>query len=137
MDFNEFMEHHGWIILLIGIVIVIIAFYSSEIEGVEFKCSAKWPFYCENFYSTRNSVVIGIQNIGEEDYIIKGVVVSKCGTNTNLDPFLINESKTILVECDAPLEGLVLNTSFVISYVSGGEVLISPGHLTSNITPAR
>ncbi|MBU0957269.1 MAG: hypothetical protein KKF56_00510 [Nanoarchaeota archaeon] len=136
MDFNEFMEHYGWIIFVVVIVFVVLLYYVPETEGVDFDCYMEWPFVCESFFVNSNSVVLEIKNIDNRSYGVKGMIVSKCGSVSEIKDFGVDESRTIFFECKAGLKGLVLDTTFSLIYFSENDVISSNGVLISNISRA-
>ena len=135
----EFLMTYGWAILAAVIAIGVLAYFGVFSPGkyVTGNAVVNPPFYV-NAQNVKAStgVTLELKNNGGEDYVIKSVVVSGCGTQTGDVAIAAGATGTAVVTCSPVLAaGDSFKGDITISYRKTGSSvdLTSTGTISNKV----
>lgn len=131
----KFIMTYGWIILAAIILIAVLAYLRVSPTG---SAVVTPPFYISTLsVSATNGITLEIRNDGEENYTIKSVSVSNCGTKTMDVTSTTDSLASVTINCtSAPTTGDSFKGDITISYLQAGSTVqfTSIGKISEKVT---
>ncbi|MBX4212195.1 hypothetical protein KW787_01920 [Candidatus Pacearchaeota archaeon] len=148
----EFLMTYGWAILAAIIAIGVLAYFGVFSPGKYTSGSAvvNPPFYANAWNiqadydkitaGSQDGINIELRNNGGEDYEVRNISISSCGSNGTIAFINASKAYAVVVPCDNPTtilaEGKTFKGDITITYNKSGSIvdLTSTGTIAEKIT---